>query len=245
MTRDEQWMSQRCGRITASELSDIMSASGKIIDTCVGYIRSKRWEREHGYSLPVSSRIMDIGNENEPMIYQWLLANHPGAHDADVVYSKDCDSIPFWSPADMPFFGASPDAFTSDEETVFEFKTLVGNESTCFFMDKYTPMVDKKARVLKEHGDQLMGLFLSNPSVKRIVLVKYAYQRDDVPFDRDSPLAEWRGIEFLFERNVYLGSIEEMRNRIVLINAMIDAPINPVDFKKGDWAVKDGKLFCP
>ena len=49
-------MQARCGKITASELSEIMSASGKIIDGCVSYIRAKRWERLHGYSLPVSAR---------------------------------------------------------------------------------------------------------------------------------------------------------------------------------------------
>lgn len=241
MTKEERWLKNRVGRITASELGDITSASGKIIDGCITYIRSKRWERTRGYTLPVSAKTMDIGNENEAMIHEWMKAN---LNDGDVVYSKDPElgDIPFWTPDDIPNFGASPDAFTVNQETVYEYKTLVGNEATFFFMDKYTPFVDKKARVIKEHGDQIMGLFLSNPNVKKVVLVKYAYQRDDIPEDTDSPLAPWRGLVFEFERKDYLVSIEEMRKRVNLINAMIDAPVDPAQFKVGEWSLKDGHL---
>ena len=120
---------------------------------------------------------------------------------------------------------------------------MVGNEATFFFMDEYTPYEEKKARVLKEHGDQLMGLFLSNDKVERIILVKYAYQRDDVPADTDSPLASWRGITFTFERNDYIESIEATRGRIILFNAMIDARMDPMKFKVGIWSVKNGQLY--
>lgn len=242
MDKEQLWLKNRVGRITASELGDIMSASGKIIDGNITYIRGKRWERRHGYALSVSARTMDIGNENEPLIFEWLKANY-GAEN--VVYSKDPElgEIPFWINENMPFFGASPDAFTFDHDTVFEFKTLVGNETTFFYMDEYTPYEEKKARVMKEHGDQLMGLFLSDDRIKRIVLVKYAYQRDDIPGDTDSPLAPWRGLTFTFEREDYEASIAETKNRIVMFNAMIDAHVNPVDFKSGNWVLKDGKLY--
>lgn len=242
MTKEQTWMKARCGRITASELGDLMSASGKIIDGCVSYIRSKRWERQHGYALGVSARTMEIGNENEPMIFEWLKAN-VGADN--VVYSKDPElgEIPFWVPEDAPYFGASPDAFTFDRKTIWEFKTLVGNEATYFFMDKYTPMVEKKARVIKEHGPQILGLFISSPETDTVKLIKYAYQRDDIDLDVDSPLAPWRGIVFEFKRSDYQASIEEARKRIELFDQMIDAPVNPVEFKDGLWVLKDGKLF--
>lgn len=241
MTKEQIWMHARCGKITASELSEIMSASGRIIDGNVSYIRAKRWERIHGYAFPVSARTLDIGNENEPMIFEWLKANK-GAED--VVYSKDPElgEIPFWVPEDLPCFGASPDAFTFDYRDIWEFKTLVGDEATFFFMDEYTPYVDKKARVLKEHGDQILGLFISRPEAKRVMLIKYAYQRDDVELDLDSPLAPWRGVVFEFKREDYLSSIDEMRNRIIVFDKMIDAPINPVEFKTGQWGVLNGEL---
>lgn len=242
MTKEQVWMKERCGRITASELSEINPASGRVIDGCVSYIRAKRWERKHGYALSVSARTMEIGNENEPMIFEWLKANIGGD---DVVYSKDPElgEIPFWVPEDLPCFGASPDAFTFDRKVIWEFKTLVGNEATCFFMDEYTPMVEKKARVLKEHGDQIMGLFISSPETEVVKLIKYVYQRDDIELDIDSPLAPWRGIVFEFFRDDYQLSINEMKLRITFFDRMIDAPVNPVEFKDGLWILKDGKLF--
>ena len=243
MTKEEQWLRKRLGLITASELKEITSASGRIIDGTVSYIRRKRFERRHGYALPVSSRAMEIGNETEPMIFEWLKADCKDGEDPSaIVYSKDLPEIPFWLAPDCPL-GASPDAYTKDERVIFEFKTLVGNENVEFFCDSYTSIEEKKARVFKEHSDQILGLFLSNPKAQLVVVIKYAPQLDDVMDDRDSPLVSWRGHRFLFSRKQYEHSIEVMRQRIILINAMIDAPINPSEFKSGEWYVdNDGKL---
>ena len=225
--------------ITASELGQITSASGKIIDTNLSYIRSKRWERKHGFSHPVSARAMDIGNEQEPMIIEWCRAN---LGIGEIVYSKDLSEIPFWISTDCPV-GASPDAFTPDMRTVIEAKTLVGATSIEFFGDEYTPYEEKKLAVWKEHGDQLLGQFISKSSVEEIYLVKYIYQDDDIMADTDSPLAPWRGLVFKFRREDYSESIAAMRDRIILFDKMIDAPISPSDFKKGEWYVDgDGVL---
>lgn len=239
MGKEEVWMKKRLGMITASEVGDLTSASGKIIDGTVSYIRKKRFERTRGYALPVSSHAMDVGNETEPMIIAWLKANG----EPDIVYSKDLPEIPFWTAKDCPL-GASPDAFYEDESVVFELKALVGNETTEFFMDKYTSMEEKRARVWKEHGDQILAQWISNPKVKTIVLVKYAPQRDDIMEDLDSPLANWRGVCFTFSRDCFEESIAELRDRIILIDAMINAPLNPSGFKNGEWVVlEDGQLL--
>ena len=224
--------------ITASELGNITSKSGKIIDGNLTYIRSKRWERIHGFTHPVSSRPMEIGNEQEPYAFQWAQKN---LGIKDLVYSKDCEEIPFWIAPDCPL-GASPDAFTKDESIVVEFKTLVGATAIEFFGDPYTSMEEKKAAVWDDHGDQLIGQFLSNQKVREIYLVKYIYQDDDIMEDLDSPYAEWRGIVFNFKRWDYEQSIEDMRQRIILYDKMIDAHINPKEFKTGEWSVSDGKL---
>ena len=225
--------------ITASELGQITSASGKIIDGNLSYIRAKRWERKHGFSHPVSARAMDIGNEQEPMIIEWCRAN---LGIGDIVYSKDLSEIPFWISADCPV-GASPDAFTPDMRTVIEAKTIVGATSIEFFGDEYTPYEEKKLAVWKDHGDQLLGQFISKSSVEEIYLVKYIYQDDDIMADTDSPLAPWRGLVFNFKRSDYGVSILEMQERIRLFDKMIDAPISPSDFKKGEWYVDgDGVL---
>ncbi len=225
--------------ITASKLGQITSANGGIIETNLSYIRAKRWERKHGFSHPVSARAMDIGNEQEPMVIEWCRSN---LGLGEIIYSKDLPEIPFWIGVDCPV-GASPDAFTPDMRTVIEAKTLVGATSIEFFGDEYTPYEEKKLAVWKDHGDQLLGQFISKSSVEEIYLVKYIYQDDDIMADTDSPLAPWRGLVFKFRREDYSESIAAMRDRIILFDKMIDAPISPYDFKKGEWYVDgDGVL---
>lgn len=238
MTKEEFWLKKRVGMITASELGSITSASGKIIDGNLSYIRAKRWERKHGFAHQVSARPMEIGNEQEPMAIEWARKN---LSLQEIVYSKELPEIPFWVATDCPV-GASPDAFTPDESVVIEIKTLVGATAIEFFADEYTSYEEKKAAVWKDHGDQLLGQFISDSAVQEIILVKYIYQDDDIMSDTDSPLASWRGIVFKFERKDYEESISAMRDRIRLFDAMIDAPINPSDFKKGEWFINDGKL---
>lgn len=227
--------------ITASELGQLTSASGKIIDGNLSFIRAKRWERRHGFSHPVSSWQMEMGNQQEPMIFQWLCANFP---DIKAVYSKDLPEIPFWIAPDCPL-GASPDAFTEDESIVFEFKTLTGATAIEYFGDEHTSYEEKKAAVWKDHGDQLIGQFISNPKVLEIRLIKYIFQDDNIMSDTDSPLAPWRGLVFPFKRDDFVESIGEMKGRIWLFDAMIDAPINPSEFKKGEWYIDEkGELKC-
>ena len=238
MDKQQKWLQQRLGMITASELGQITSASGKIIDGNLSYIRTKRWERRRGFSHPVSARTMDIGNEQEPYVYDWCVAN---LGLDKLIYSKDLPTIPFWVSEECPL-GASPDSYTPDESTVVEFKTLVGATAIEFFGDEDTSYEEKKIAVWKEHGDQLLGQFLSNRKVREIILVKYIYQDDDIMKDTDSPNASWRGIVFRFERADYAGSIAEMKDRVVLFDAMIDSHVNPSEFKKGSWSLKDGKL---
>lgn len=237
MDKEQKWLQKRLGMITASELGNITSASGKIIDGNLSYIRAKRWERKHGFSHPVTARAMEIGNEQEPTIYEWCKAN---LGFNEIVYSKELPEIPFWIATDCPV-GASPDAFTPDQRIVFEYKTLVGATSIEFFGDEYTSYEEKKLAVWKDHGDQLLGQFISNSAVEEIWVIKYIYQDDDILKDTDSPLAPWRGLVFKFARKDYEESIEEMKNRIILFDKMIDAPINPAEFKKGEWYVDDNR----
>lgn len=241
MSKEREWLDKRIGMITASELGQITSASGKIIDSNLSYIRAKRWERRHGFSHPVSSRPMEIGNEQEAYAFLWCGKNLE--FGTDLFYSKNFSEIPLWISPDCPL-GASPDSFTEDESIVVEIKTLVGATAIEFFGDEYTSKEEKKIAVWKDHGDQIIGQFLSNPKVKKIVLVKYIYQDDDIDKDTDSIYAPWRGIVFEFLRDDYTESIEEMRKRIFLFDAMIDSKVNPSEFKKGEWYVDDNGKLC-
>lgn len=239
MDKEQKWLQKRLGMITASELGQITSASGKIIDGNLSYIRAKRWERKHGFTHPVSARAMEIGNEQEPMIFQWAVEN---LGLGELIYSKDFPEIPFWIATDCPV-GASPDAFTPDKRIVLEFKTLVGATSIEFFGDDYTSYEEKKLAVWKDHGDQILGQFISNSAVEEIWIIKYIYQDDDIIKDTDSPLAPWRGLVFKFAKKDYDASIDEMKHRILLFDKMIDAHVNPAEFKKGEWSVVNGNLI--
>lgn len=239
-TKEDIWLNKRLGKITASELGSITSASGKIIDGNLDYIRSKRFERRHGFSLPVSSRAMELGKLNEPLAVAWYREHHPYVK---FVYSQELSEIPFWENPNIPDFGASPDAFTEDEMVVLEVKCVVGNSSIEFYFDTATSYEEKKARVVKEHLDQIIGQFISNPKVGIVRLLKYCPQNDDILMDTDSPLATWRGQVFDFDRKYYEDSIAEMTDRINLFNAFIASDINPSDFKCGEWYLdNEGKL---
>lgn len=224
--KEKEWKRRRMGIISASELKNITSASGKIIDSNIDYIRHKRFERLHGFNYPVSSRYFDIGHEQEPYIIAWYRAHHP---EVDLVYSGDCEEIPFWR-VGWAKFGASPDAFTPDHKHLVECKCLCGNSTIEFFADPYTPMEAKRAAVIADHGAQLMGQFLSDDAVEKITLVKYIYQDDDCDDDTDSPLADWRGYEFDFVREDF--DLESMRERIIMFDQYIDLDIDPAVLKK-------------
>lgn len=240
MDKEHKWRLERCGYITASMLSDITSKSGKIIDGNLSAIRSKRFERKYGYPLLSSSRIMEIGIENEKYVIEWFRKNYP---NIQIIYSQELEEgIPFWT-VDWARFGASPDAFTEDERIVIDCKTVVSNSNIEFFADQYTSYEEKKAKVWDEHGDQILGLWLSNEKADEVWIVKHIYCDEFNEFEPADPLAPWRGIVFKFKRNDYLASISEMKERIKLFDAMIDAPISPSDFKKGEWYLdSNGKL---
>lgn len=235
MTKEQEWMKRRCGYITASMLSDIVSKSGRIIKTNTTAIRSKRFERKHGFCLPVSSRPMEIGKANEPYAVAWFREHYP---DTPIVYAQELPEIPFWS-VDWAKFGASPDAFSEDESLVVEFKTVVSNTNVEFFADEHTAYEEKKAAVWSEHGDQILGQFLSKSKVQTIILVKHIPQDDMNDEDFDSPLADWRGSVYTFDRASFQSSLKALKDRIILIDKMIDSGINPSNFESGNWYINN------
>lgn len=236
MNREQEWKKRRLGRITASELSEIMSASGKITDGNIDYVRRKRFERAYGFSYPVSAKNFEIGHAQEPYAIEWFRANHP---DIPIIYAQECAEIPVWV-ADFAKFSASPDAFTEDESIAVEIKTVVGNTNAEFYADAHTSTEDKRKSVMKEHGAQLAGQFLANPRVQRIYLVKYIYQRDEVDEDTTSPLAPWRGLVFAFGREDF--DLEAIKQRIMLFDLFIDSGYDSKELKTKKFSIVDDKL---
>ena len=240
MDKETAWLKKRLGKITASKLSNIMSASGKIIDENISFIRKVRFERNHGFSLPVSSYAMEQGKIREPYAVEWYRANYP---DQKIIYSQELPALPFWENPDVPNFGASPDCFTEDETLVVEIKNVISNGQIEFFFDPMTSYEEKKMAVMKEHLDQICGQFISNMKVQTVRLLKYCAQDDNIMEDTTSPIDPWRGIVFDFNRKDYEESIFAAIDRIILFNAFISAPVNPSEFKKGEWFIdEEGKL---
>lgn len=231
-------MRERLGKITASELDELKSAKGGIIDTNISYIRKKRFERKRGFALPIYGKALDIGNEQEPYAVEWFKANHPNVH---ILYSKNMENIPFWK-VDWANFGASPDCFTPDEKIVLEIKTVYSNQNVEFFCDEHTSFDEKRAAVLKQHGAQLEGQFLSNDKVEEIWVLKYIYQRDDIPYDVDGPLEPWRGLLFKFKREEF--NLEVAKADIEMFDKLIDSTINPSDMKKNVKRDEKGFMIC-
>lgn len=221
MDKERIWLQKRLGYISASELNDIVSKSGKITKENATYIRRKRFQRKHGFSYPVNGYALDMGKIMEHDAVVWFRENYP---EVPILYSQELSEIPFWT-VDWAKFGASPDSFTEDERIVVEFKSLVGNSTAEFFDDDYTPYEDKRDFVLSEHGNQIAGQFLSNEKVEEIWLVKYIYQRDEVDEDTDSPLAPWRGLVFKFKRTDF--DLSPLKSRIILFDNFIDSANNP------------------
>ena len=226
MDKEQIWLRKRSGYISASELNRLCSKSGKITEDNLSYIRRKRFERKHGFIYPQKGCPLDMGKIMEHDAVMWFRENYP---DVPIIYSQELEEIPFWT-VDWAKFGASPDSFTEDESIVIEFKSLVGNSTAEFFDDDYTPYEDKRDFVLSEHGNQIIGQFLSNDKVKEIWLAKYIYQRDEVDEDVDSPLAPWRGLVFKFKREDMI--LESTKQRIILFDQLIDSKQNPQLFKQ-------------
>jgi hypothetical protein len=217
MDKEQVWKGKRLGCISASELNNLFSKSGKLTKEMMSYVRAKRFHRKHHFELPVSGRALSIGKEMEHDAVEWLRYNYPSVN---WVYSQELDEIPFWK-VDWAKFGASPDCFNEDESIVVEVKNCVGNDTVYYFDDEYTSEEQKRSEVIKEHGNQLIGQFLSNPKVKEIWLLKYIYQRDDVMEDLDSPTAPWRGKIFKFKREDF--DLEASKDRIILFDKFIDS----------------------
>lgn len=226
MDKEKVWKAKRLGCISASELGDLFSRSGKVTEGNLNYIREKRFHRKRRFELPINGRALEIGREMEHDAVEWVRANYPSL---DLVYAQECDEIPFWT-VNWAKFGASPDCFTRDESIVVEIKNCVGNDVVYFFADEHTTYEEKRLEVFKEHGNQLAGQFLSNDKVKEIWLVKYIYQRDDVMEDVDSPVDAWRGNVFKFKREDF--DLDAIKERIILFDNLIDSKYSPSMLKE-------------
>ena len=63
MDKEQVWKAKRLGCISASELNDLFSRSGKVTEANMDYVRKKRFHRKHKFELPVTGRALEIGRD--------------------------------------------------------------------------------------------------------------------------------------------------------------------------------------
>ncbi|MEG0629916.1 MAG: YqaJ viral recombinase family protein [Christensenellaceae bacterium] len=212
--KELRWLQKRIGCFCASEISSIMSASGKWTLSNIDFLYTKQRERKKRFPAPqIYVKQFNFGNDNEPYAIEWLKVNKPELNIKHCL--EDFDDIIFVK-TDYNL-GASPDCIVEDKtdfkkNALVEIKCIYGErEEARMFSDTYS--YDKKRLgVFKEHKDQLAVQLICFPSVNNIWVLKYSPQRDDNDFDTDSPTESWRGILFEFTRDEfgdYLNEIEE------------------------------------
>ena len=244
--KEEKWLKERIGFISASEVDKLMSKSGKWTQGNITYlykIQRQRFLKEP--APPVFSRIMQIGTENEPYAVEWMRVNMGWT----VVHcDKDLSEKVFvktdWG------LGSSPDAYLSNSikrtelgniicltiEALIEIKCVVGEEATNYYFSPTVPFEKKRLRAFDEHRDQMAAQLLTHPSVNTIYLMKYDPQDDENPWDLRPVLDESRGLLFKFSRDEFGSYLDEMKERVTFANDYLNSGRDLDDIQK-EWEI--------
>lgn len=237
---EKQWLKSKVGFLSASELHKLhIGKQGGVTKVTKSYISKKRFERKNGYSLYDDNKYFRMGKQYEQDAINWLKENQP---DMDIAYSLDEDEfkVPPFYKVDWAKFGVSPDAETREGNIIIDTKVLCTPDTICFFSDETIPYDVKKARVLKEHGDQMKGIMLARPKCNEFWIVKYNPQLDENDLDTKPTTAEYRGFIYKFTKKEFGTSLEETKQMIILADQFIDSSYAP--FKYGAACLVEGKM---
>ena len=244
--KEEKWLKDRIGFISASEVDKLMSKSGKWTQGNITYlykIQRQRFLKEP--APPVFSRIMQIGTENEPYAVEWIKVNMRWT----VVHcDKDLSEKAFvktdWG------LGSSPDAYLVEDafsdnlghiiaakiKALIEIKCVVGEETTNYYFSPTVPFEKKRLRAFDEHRDQMAAQLLTHPFVNTIYLMKYDPQDDENPWDLRPVLDESRGLLFEFSRDEFGSYLDEMKERVTFANDYLNSGKDLDDIQK-EWEI--------
>ena len=244
--KEEKWLKERIGFISASEVDKLMSKSGKWTQGNITYlykIQRQRFLKEP--APPVFSKIMQIGTENEPYAVEWIRANMEWI----VVHcDKDLPEKVFikteWG------LGSSPDAYLVEDafsdnlghiiaakiKALIEIKCVVGEETTNYYFSPTVPFEKKRLRAFDEHRDQMAAQLLTHPFVNTIYLMKYDPQDDENPWDLRPVLDESRGLLFEFSRDEFGSYLDEMKERVTFANDYLNSGKDLDDIQK-EWEI--------
>lgn len=208
--REKQWHLKRCGKVTGSGLSDLMTKGTKGKEwgsTAISYLYEKKYELRTGKpKRSESNKNFAFGHEHEGMAIEWLKANtmYSVLHCSseidfpDGIYFKD-DII-----QDL---GDSPDALI-DDDIIGECKCLVSQK-------KFEAMrLMSKEEVIDEYKEQFADHLLSHPNRPKLLYWIYDAMVDEDELDMINPLHPDRGVIWIFDRSEFEGLIEEIKERV-------------------------------
>ena len=247
--REHEWLQEKIGVISTSELSRLMptTASGKWTAGNKSYlykIQRQRFLKQP--SPPVYSRTMQIGIENEPYAVAWLRANT----DMSIMHCSTDFSKKIFVKTEWGL-GCSPDVYeTAIQEYVTELKVVVksevqinslieikcvaGEESTNFYFSPTISFEKKRMRAFDEHRDQMAGQLLAHEGVDIVRLMKYDPQDDNDPFDLRSPIDPSRGILFDYTREEFGTYLDTIKERVIFADQFLDSG-RDIDLINNDW----------
>ena len=229
--KEYQWHLKRIGKITASEVHNIMTKSGKWTKTAISYLYKVQRQRFINEPAPIkNARSLSWGKANEEVAIAWLRENY--LKDKSSKFSifhcdEDGDEKIFITGDDN--FGGSPDAYLmygSKIRAYIEIKCVYGEEETNWIFSPTVPINEKRERVYEEHVHQLAGQLLLPGSPDKIMLLKYDAPDEDNEFDMRDAIDPRRGIIFTFTKKELQPVMDEMKERVWFANKCLNDNIH-------------------
>lgn len=238
--KELQWMQEKTGFFSASELERLMSKTDTWTEANIKYLYEIQYQRRTGTFISApANRNFKMGRENEPRAVEWLRENYcPNVRH----YAQDFDDKLFYK-TDFGY-GFSPDAdvFVGDKiQAVIEIKSAVGNEEKSLIFSPTFPYDKKRMRVWEEHKWQIIGQFVGWPWLETVHLLKYDGVDDDNPTDLRPVTDPTRGVLFTFKRNEAGAAIDRATTRLKFANNFLNEGNDPSQIN--EYYKKRKRLF--
>lgn len=229
--REYRWHLKRIGKITASEVGNIMTASGKWTQTAVSYLYKIQRQRTIRQPAPIkNAKSLKWGKENEPEAIEWLRENFLcGKYKKRTIFHCDKEGEEKVFIEGENNFGGSPDAYLmrgKKIEAFIEIKCTYGEEETNRMFSPTLPYERKRERVIQEHLWQIVGQMSLPNAPDKLFLLKYDAQDTFDEFDVRSTTDPSRGLLFEFSREELAPYIATLKERVAFANKCLDEGID-------------------
>lgn len=229
--REREWHLRRMGKFTASEVHNLMTASGKWTQTAISYLYKIQRQRTLKQPAPCkNARSLEWGQINEKYAIEWLRENF-----SENIFWCDSDGDEKVFIDGFDGFGGSPDAYLGRPDNIkafIEIKSVFGETETNYIFSPTVPLSKKREFVFKEHGDQLAAQMLLPNAPRVIYLMKYDPMDENDEFDVRSPLSPDRGIMFQFAKEELLPKMKVIEERVKFANAYLNSGMDIDEIQK-------------